>query len=440
MKSKCLLFVAPLAVFCGCSSTMPDRAVRMQRGYVYYLDGAGGGGMMSNWSGGVRDGLLAAGYDGAGEMYTWETGRGVVADQESSNEYKRGKAADVAGKIAAYRREHPTAPVTLMGLSAGTAVAAFALEALPPDVSVTNVVMLSGSLSSTHDLTRALSHVRGKCYVFTSQRDAVLQMLMPMSGTADRDSGTTATIGVEGPRLPPRASPQTRALYASKVVVIPWNPEFAAYGNLGGHTDTVKGPFVQHVVAPLVLTGGSAQVASAKPRGKNRVENPDYRRWAAFSPGAWVLFEGHQMVDGERQPIRVKVSLMSRNPNSLVVEREFVGIEGAADAPTLPRRMFVAATIDPGAHPMTHPATKTESRPSTRVTVGNRNLDCEVKEFSSSGDSPDWGRNARGTVWQNSSLPGGIARIEMTTQMNGRKLEFSGTAIDSSLRTDKSGA
>ena len=86
----------------GCSQQMPDRAERMTRGYIYYLDGAGGGGMFSNWSGGLRQGLLDAGYTGAGEIFTWNTGLGVVADQDASVEYKRGKASECAQRIQQY--------------------------------------------------------------------------------------------------------------------------------------------------------------------------------------------------------------------------------------------------------------------------------------------------------------------------------------------------
>ena len=89
--------------------------------------------------------------------------------------------------------------MNLIGLCAGTAVAACTLEALPPNVQIADVFMLSGSVGSTHDLTPALHRVTGKRDIFTSQNDTVLQILVPISGTADRDATTTAAIGAEGP-------------------------------------------------------------------------------------------------------------------------------------------------------------------------------------------------------------------------------------------------
>ncbi len=249
-------------IFEGASES-PDRVARMERGYYYYLDGAGGGGI-TNWSGGVRRGLQRGGYDGSGEMYTWQTGLGALADQTAGNRYKRKKAGALARRLVEYRRQHPDAAVTMIGLSAGTALTVFALESLPEDVMVENVFLLSGSLSATYDLTEALGHVRGKMYVTTSPRDAVLTALVPLAGTADRGSGTTATIGVQGPQLPHGASAEARRVYDSKLVVMPWRSEFARYGNFGGHTDTVSALFIERYVAPRVGTTSTLEFAASQ--------------------------------------------------------------------------------------------------------------------------------------------------------------------------------
>jgi hypothetical protein len=427
LRSWSALFAgAGLLASTGCTVTMPDRAQRMPRGYVYYLDGAGGGQPWSNWAGGVRSGLLEAGYDGAGEMFTWETGLGVAADQVASNEYKRGKAVELARKIAAYRQKFPSAPITLLGLSAGTAIAVFTLEALPPDDSVDNVILLSGSLSSYHDLTRALAHVQRKVYVFTSQRDAVLQVMLPLGGTADRGSGTTETIGVEGVKQPAGATAETRRLYAAKIVEVPWNAEFAAYGHQGGHTDSVKGPFVERFVAPLVKTttaaGFASAAAAALPAGK--VANPDFARWAAFAPGSWALLEGEQVVDGARQPVRVKATLVSKSAGSLAVQREVVSGDGGESELEIPRKLFVTAAIEAAAHPMTNPKSRIETLRSEEVAVGGRKLLCEVKRIASPADSPVWGRDVRGTVYTCHSVPGGIVRIDLETTLQGRRIRL----------------
>lgn len=276
---RCRHIALPLAIalmltsLTGCAGGARDSAVRQARGNTYYLDGAGGGGLITNWGSGVWRGLDDAGYDGASEAFRWQTGMGVVADQASTVDYKRSKAGALTRKIEAFKAEQPSAPVNIIALSAGTAVAVYALEAMKPGISVNNVVLLSGSLSSDHDLTRALERVSGKMYVFTSQRDGVLRFLVPIAGTADRESARVGTIGVEGVRMPRGASARTRELY-QKVVVVPYTARFAQYGNYGKHTDSVKAPFVQEFVAPLVMTQAGRETAVASAAG--HVLNPDY--------------------------------------------------------------------------------------------------------------------------------------------------------------------
>lgn len=406
--------VATLA--CGCATTAPDRAECVQRGYVYYLDGAGGGGII-NWSGRVRQGLRDAGYDGWGEMYTWETGLGVVADQTASNEYKRGKAAELAGKMVEYHREYPDAPMTLMGLSAGTAIAVFTLESLPADVMVENVILLSGSLSAIYDLSKALRRVRGKMYVTTSQRDAVLGALLQFAGTADRDSGTDATIGVEGPQLPHGASQDTRQLYASNLAVVPCQREYALYGNRGGHTDAVAAPFIEHYVAPLVKTKSGQQFAAAKSRpSASRVANPDYQRWARFPVGSWALFERRLTADGTTRPVRVKVTLVSKSASALSLLREQFDVEGRPEDAPFPQQVYASAQIAPDEHPMTHPARQTRDLPDAGVNVGGREFGCRVQSVSTDVEFRDWGRRPQATVYLNDEVPGGTLQLELKTR------------------------
>lgn len=185
-----------------------------QAGQVYYLDGAGGGGMTGGWGPGVRKGLEAAGYQGGFDNFPWQTKMGVVTDQVASAKFKRARAVDLSKRIREIVHQSPDRPVNLIGLSAGTAVAVFALEALPENCLVDDVVLLGSSLSSQHDLTSALKHVDNRMYVFTSNKDTVLRFLVPISGTADRQRKAGPAAGVGGFRLPPGASPETRRLYA----------------------------------------------------------------------------------------------------------------------------------------------------------------------------------------------------------------------------------
>ena len=262
LQNKVIVGLGPALLFCaGCTSTMPDRDVRMTRAYIYYLDGAGGAGVILNWSRGVRKGLLDAGYDGAGEVFVWQTRLGVAADQLADVRYKRSKAAELAAAIQKRTREHPGVPVHLIGLSAGTAVLVFTLEALPENCKVESAILLGASLSAEHDLTAALKRVRQKMYVFTSEKDAVLKFLVPMAGTADRERNGAGPAGLRGFRMPANAPAETRRQY-SKLVHRRWTKAYERAGNYGGHTDAVNPRFVREHVAPLIVNARRGQVLS----------------------------------------------------------------------------------------------------------------------------------------------------------------------------------
>lgn len=430
IRTRPAAFSILAAVSClslGCSSAAPNRDVRITRGYIYYLDGAGGGSPLSNWSGGVRKGLLDAGYDGAGEMFTWQTGLGVGADQIASADYKRSKARELAPRITDYKTAHPDAPVHLIGLSAGTAIAAYALEALPPQIQVDNVIMLSGSLSSGHDLSHALRRVRNKMYVFTSSRDGVLKFLVPIAGTADRAAGTSRTIGVEGVDIPTQAPADIRFQYR-KVVHVSWNEEFARLGHHGGHTDSVKAPFIREVVSPLVMAT-SATSAARRVHSADMVANPDYERWSRFPAGSWVLMDGYQVIEGERTPVRLKATLLSKRGDQFQIQREWFAPDGS-DEPIESRRFIVMATIDAAEHPTTHPEAEKRALPTRVFTVQSMKLQCDGRSITARGSFADWGTDVSGAVFTHRAIPGGIAWVDVRTTIRGSAVRFVGQALD----------
>jgi hypothetical protein len=222
-------------------------------GRVFYVDGAGGGGVLVNWSPGVHDGLRQAGFDGTFHEFIWQTGLGIGLDHASSVAYKRSKARELAAEITAYRQTDPDGPIDIIALSAGTAVATYALEALPLACAVDDVVFLSSSLSAHYDLTAALRRVRGSLCVFASPNDAMLGLLVPLAGTADRRFCGNAVAGLMGFELPAGGNTESVRLY-KKVETVFWKPDFASWGYRGGHTDVTSVGFVCKYVAPAVHT------------------------------------------------------------------------------------------------------------------------------------------------------------------------------------------
>ncbi len=236
----------------GCAMSDAHDHERDQHGQVVYLDGAGGGGLLTNWGRGVEAGLRAGGYSGAFDNHAWHTGLGVVADQDASVDYKREQARKIADEIVAYIDGHPGAPVYLFALSA--------------DHPVDTVVLLGSSVSNHYDLTAALRRVRGRLYVFTSPSDAVLRFAVSAAGTADRRFCGACSAGLHGFHIPRNPSSETRRLYG-KIENIDWRPEFAAAGNFGGHTDATRAEFITQYVAPLLTDDGPRFLVAARSPG-----------------------------------------------------------------------------------------------------------------------------------------------------------------------------
>lgn len=232
-----LLLLASIPLV-GCQSSYNGN------GIMYGCDGSGAG-VIVRWGPSARQGMVNGGFKGVMEAYRWQTGGGFAVDHMSSVEYKRNVARGLAEKVIKHRRTYPSDPVYLAGLSAGCAVVLYALEELPPDISVDQVILLSSSVSADFDLAPALSRVRGRIYAFTSSRDAVLGDLAARFGTADGKHVGTEISGLKGFR-------SLGGAYGDKVQNIAWRPEFSQFGHHGGHTDVVATPFIARFVAPLV--------------------------------------------------------------------------------------------------------------------------------------------------------------------------------------------
>ena len=258
MMSRGLLVLTSLASLAGSGCILGSRPQLIgggsdEHGAVYYLDGAGNLGFGKET---VPLGLSDAGYRGAFHHFIWTSYLGISTDQTWLTHNKK-KGRRLAEKIQDHLTKYPDAEVHIIALSAGTGVATWALEALPSRYQVSNVVMLSSSLSSSYDLTRALKRVRGQMYFYYSPDDPVLSGVVPMVGSVDRTSSTVA--GVTGARIPYRASPETRWLYQQKVKNVSWQPQAMQLP----HAGTTERGFIRDMVGPIIV-GSSRAPASTR--------------------------------------------------------------------------------------------------------------------------------------------------------------------------------
>jgi pimeloyl-ACP methyl ester carboxylesterase len=241
-----VIAAALLAGLTGCVDY--TAAERYEQGLVVVLGGAGNITTAPNQ---IRWGLDTGGVDHAIEIFSWSESHNVLADQ-TDIAANRGAAGRVANRLVAYMNAHPGRPVHLIGLSAGTGIAVFALEQMPSGRSIDGVCLLASSLNDTYDLTRALGHVRNEVTNFSSMLDVlVLGVGVGVAGTVDRGEGSAA--GLSGFKLPASASAGTKSLYAERLVEMPWEAPYILYGNAGDHLGASSSGFVKHFMAPIVL-------------------------------------------------------------------------------------------------------------------------------------------------------------------------------------------
>jgi len=234
-----------LIVLCACVLTgllgcAPSFGPKAEHGITFYCPGAGN---FDFGDVGIRQGLCAAGYRGQVAAVMWTALLGPAVDQRLGN--ARIGAERLARLIEEYHKKYPGKPVNVVGLSAGTGVAVWALENLKPNHSVENVVLLGSSLWHRYDVSKAMKRVRGEIYNYYSPRDPVLAGPMKLFGTIDGVFGEdgAGSVGFKTPG----------------VVNIRWQQEYSRYGYQGGHTDGTSPRFVEtflskHLIAGAALT------------------------------------------------------------------------------------------------------------------------------------------------------------------------------------------
>jgi len=239
-----LVLAAALAAGCGqVNYTSPER---YDCGLVVCLSGAGG--MMGECDR-MRDGLASGGVDRAIEIFDWS--RGDVFSDQVSVEANRRIAGTLAGRLESYMIEHPGRPVHLLGISAGTGLIVWALEALQPERQVEGAIIMASSLDTRYDLANALSHVKSNLYSFNSIADTVLSLGVTWAGTVDRKGGLAG--GLVGFSPPEGAPEETKALYHNKLVQVPWWPGDVVLGHMGDHLGATSATFVRVRIAPIVM-------------------------------------------------------------------------------------------------------------------------------------------------------------------------------------------
>jgi pimeloyl-ACP methyl ester carboxylesterase len=213
---------------------------------VLMADGVGGLDLCGT---GLNHAAAKAGSSHQVRMVPWGHGFGHWHQDLTNVENHKKWAHWIADEVAAYRSDHASSPVYLVGKSGGTGVVVKALEFMPADL-VESAVLISSALSPDYDLSRALKSVRCDMTVFWSPLDwIVLGAGTRIFGTVDRKNKVSA--GLVGFRRPKDLDESGTAQY-HKLKQIRWTPGMASTGYLGGHVGPDSPAFLRRYVLPLL--------------------------------------------------------------------------------------------------------------------------------------------------------------------------------------------
>ena len=279
MRTESLVLLAAAAVGCSQPYVTPER---LDRGLVIVLPGIEGRGHFNE---AIADGLNDANVDCAIEIHDWTAPMGPVFNLRAEQR-NRGKAAELAERIAHYVVSHPDRPVVLVGQSGGGAMAAWTAEALPYGYRIDGVIMLAPALSPGYLLDRTLASSRRGVVNFYSHKDwAALGLGTTILGTMDGEHGSSAgRVGFDVPGA------RTGGQAYGRLFQVAWTEAVAASGNYGGHLTSGARGFVARYVAPFVRSHRwNAELVARVLRGEAGEPGsaPPVLEWAPLPPGGY---------------------------------------------------------------------------------------------------------------------------------------------------------
>ena len=249
----------------------PDRllaAVSIRGPLVLHLPGIGGPRMCDrHMLAGLRDGGVKATF----VICDWtENDPGISALQDYAG--NRRQAQRISDLILAHIAADPDSPIFLTAHSGGCGLAVWALEKLPSDVRLPAVLLIAPALSPTYDLTRALRHVDGRMYAFSSTLDTVvLDTGTRLFGTID--GVQTAAAGFGGFVEPAGADP---SIY-QRLVQRSYQRDWARYNDFGDHIGGMSRPFAKAVLAPLFGPVAASTTQRSEPSAHRRNARSEIR-------------------------------------------------------------------------------------------------------------------------------------------------------------------
>ncbi len=234
-----------LAGIFGCHQPEPLRREQLEHGCVFLLPGVEGGAWQFQQT---TQGLYDAGLNQAIDIIEWGVRPfgSMINLMDIKGNLRR--AGTVAERIVQYQRDYPGRPTTLLGFSGGGGMAVLTAEALPEDVHIDRLILVSAALSPQYDLNKAAARSREKVVNFYSDRDWLfIGAGTTLFGTIDRQYTPSAGhVGFQD---------RDGQIRTDGLIQIAWRPEWEALGNDGGHIGWLARNWARDVLAPQIDPG-----------------------------------------------------------------------------------------------------------------------------------------------------------------------------------------
>jgi pimeloyl-ACP methyl ester carboxylesterase len=252
MSKQLMICLAILSatIFCGCEDNAAYMTSdRLNSGLVVILPGIEG---ESDANQNIRHGLNNAGTNRSMQIWHWGRpvpGFGMILNQvDFLGNYIAGER--IAQRIVEYQSKHPNNPVHIIGHSGGGGIAVFAAASMPKGKTISGVILLSASISSNHDITRALNNCSSGIVNFYNSDDVVLLGLATtVLGNVGGSHGPSA--GLSGFNLPKTSASDDKQLAYQKLYQVPMSNMVS---NASAHFAATEPSFVSSYIAPWVAS------------------------------------------------------------------------------------------------------------------------------------------------------------------------------------------
>lgn len=215
---------------------------------------------------GMRDGLCDAGLPMRMEIIPWETSAFQPIKNLTDYQANLDRAARIADRLTQLRRGCPERPLYLLGNSGGGGLAILAVEMLPEDVAVDQLILTAAAVSNDYDLSRVRSRCRS-IVNFYSRMDGIVGWGTSLFGTIDRKN--TLSAGHCG-----FLSPEGVLRVEEGLIQIEYNAAWARYGHDGSHLGYRSRKWAEVVLSEW-LNRMPASVPNGIPAIDSRIANSD---------------------------------------------------------------------------------------------------------------------------------------------------------------------